>query len=154
MALGLEHDDFVHLAVGQPQRSYINRFLHRRVNAADVQRQLAVDEHPDVVVAHELQHLRRRAVVFEPEAHLCGEVEVVVVVRQWGQTRLLHLRGLGLPAAVVHIVGDGGGVVLVGGRDARAICGKERRVAIVVVEGTSGGTDLVIAPAIGAIYML
>src|SRR4029078_9658216 len=49
----------------------------RAVNAAEVDRELAVDEDPDVVVADELQGLA--AAVLEPVADLAGEA---VVVRQ------------------------------------------------------------------------
>jgi len=46
-----------------------------RVQATQVDRQVAVDEHPHVVVAREVEQLA--AVVLEPELELAGEAEVV-----------------------------------------------------------------------------
>src|SRR6185312_6118365 len=83
LAFGLEHRDLVHLAVGQAEvgaraGAEGDGALHRGVDGAQVDRELAVDEHPDVVVAREIQRVALGRVVLEPVADLAGEAEVVL----------------------------------------------------------------------------
>src|SRR5690606_24368185 len=49
----------------------------RRVPSAEVQRELAVQEHPNVVVAREIEPRGELGIVLEPVTDLGGEVEVV-----------------------------------------------------------------------------
>jgi len=105
-----------HLAGGRP------------VHPAEVHRQPAVDEDPDVVVAGELEAIRLAGVVLEPVADLAREAEVVLAV-------LAGDGGLGRPVArgLVELVirrGDAGGGQLGGGREGVAVDREEERIAV------------------------
>ena len=85
IALGLEDHDLVDAAFTRPRdcprcrwwpRSR-SRFHSAGVRAADVDRQLAVHEYPDVIVAVEGQRGVLGRLVLEPVANLAREVEVV-----------------------------------------------------------------------------
>ena len=94
MALGLEERNLVHPVDHQPEplardggRVEGDRPIGRPVNAAQVDGQLAVDVHPDVVVTGKVELLA--PLVSELVAQLAGEVEVaadavVVVVELTG----------------------------------------------------------------------
>ncbi len=81
MALGLKHDDLVDVADHELERGCLRRERHAAalcaVHAAEVHREVLVDEDPDVVVTREAQDLG--ALVFEPVPDLAREVEVVRV---------------------------------------------------------------------------
>src|SRR5690606_18129743 len=99
VALGLENDDLVDLALFEIQielpvdglglraglvdlrrrpRATVwlegHRAFERRVHAAEVERELTLDEHPYVVVAAEVQHFA--AAELEPVADLAREMEI------------------------------------------------------------------------------
>ncbi len=86
MALGMEDRDLVHvvrLHVSQLGRGCGvegDRAWRRRVKTAQVDRQLPVDEDPEVVVAHEVELVALGSIVLEPVAHLAREAEVVLAL--------------------------------------------------------------------------
>ena len=149
-----------------PAASSVTDAGRRAVHAAEIDGELAVDEHPDVVVADELQRLA--AAVLEPVAHLAGEAEVVrhvIVVAAPEIVDLRPARRLG-PSAVVdgeerrrepadrrrvaphlRVVVDEGAVRLPGQRQGVADELAERRVVVPLVEVGGGGQDRVGAVA-------
>ena len=51
--------------------------LHRSMNTAEIDGECLVDEHPDVVIAHERELVILRGAVLKPEANFSRETEVV-----------------------------------------------------------------------------
>ena len=83
LALGLEHHDLVHVArreaeAGRRRGVDGDRAIHRHVDAAEVHREVAVDEHPNVVVTREVEARVGTRLVAEPVLHFAREVEVVL----------------------------------------------------------------------------
>src|SRR5262249_26792025 len=81
VSFGLETRDLVHTTVHEPEvagRRTVERHRTTRgaMHAAEVDRQPVVDEHPDVVVATELELRIRPRRVREPVLELAREVEV------------------------------------------------------------------------------
>src|SRR5690606_40582578 len=166
VALGLENDDLVDLALFEIQielpvdglglraglvdlrrrpRATVwlegHRAFERRVHAAEVERELTLDEHPYVVVAAEVQHFA--AAELEPVADLAREMEItrgraavdaepVVVDREESVRRIIEVvrtielvRAV-LPALEHHALQDGRVAI---------------RVAIPVEEAVVAGDD-------------
>src|SRR5690606_27506488 len=81
-AFGVEERDPVHLLILEPEGGGAvgvdgHAAVERSVQAAKVDRQATVHEHPDVVVTREVEGRGRPGVVLEVVVHLGGEVEVV-----------------------------------------------------------------------------
>ena len=78
MALGEEEVELVRLAVRHVEPVEVDVLLHGRVNAAQIDDELAVDEHPDVVVPGEPEELVGPFLIDELAVNLESEVEVVI----------------------------------------------------------------------------
>ncbi len=80
MALGMEELERIDVALRDSQRARraveVDRVRGRRVEPAEVHGQLAIDEHPEIVVAAEPERLA--TVVLELRVQLGRETEVVL----------------------------------------------------------------------------
>src|SRR5690606_33065564 len=81
VALGEEEVERIDLPDLEPEeaghRVHVDLALQRPVHAAEIDAELAVDEHPEIVVAREREHLT--ALVLELRVELQGEVVIVSV---------------------------------------------------------------------------
>ena len=143
MPLGEEEVDLVHLPVGQAEAVDFDILIVCRVDAAEVDHQLAIDKQPHVIVAGELEELIGAGVVLELAVQLEGEVEVVVG-HPTGVAE--HLAVDREEAAEVHVVGvlsivkDVGSVILAHkGQHQRRGNVHPQLVAEPLVEAVGGG---------------
>ena len=112
LALGIKQVKRVATSFLQPEGVKVHGSLHRPVDPADVDRELVVDEHPDIIIPSKRELFT--AVVLDIEVHLHGEV--IIVAR----------RAVGLPAFLVQRKEPPRGE----GPEIRAVLVREREAAL------------------------
>ena len=78
MPLGEEEVDLVDVTTGQAESIDVHELVVSRMDTAEVDNQLAVDEDPNVIIAGELEESTRSADVHKLAMQLEGKADVVV----------------------------------------------------------------------------